>query len=197
MFRPRLLFPSGPSAVALISGKERIREFFDLPTNETTFSYYQNRDFFIPTNDNELKIVLQTWHNLLVLMPVKDTIAAEGLDHFLEAYDGLYTVIQEMFESCPNFGFIIVLTLDCHLQSFFEMLSELDNVTKASSYQREFLYRRAYKLIEELENKRPPTILIPQCLMPTAPKAPKTLPPPTPEAGAIPAGKEATPTERQ
>jgi hypothetical protein len=52
------------------------------------------------------------------------------------------------------------------------MLSELEDVTKATSYQRKFLRRRADKLIEELENKKPPTILIPQCLLPTA-KVPK------------------------
>jgi hypothetical protein len=172
MFHPRTLFPSGPSATAVISSKERIREFFDLPTDESTLVYYQKKDFFIPKDDNELKIVIQTWHDLLVLMSVKDTIAAEGLAHFLDAYDGLYSTIQEMFVSCPNFGLIIVLTLDCHLQSFFEMISELDDVTKATSYQREFLRRRADKLIEELENKRPPTILIPQCLLPTV-KLPK------------------------
>jgi hypothetical protein len=165
MFHPRSLASSGPSATALGSGKERIRECFDLPTAESTLALYQKTEFFIPTDNNELKIVLQTWHDLLELMSVKGTIAVTGIAHVLSNYDGMYSVIQEMFASVEDFGLSILVILDNHLQSFFEMVSEMEDVTAgASSQQRDFLFRRAVKLIEELENKCPPYVVIPQCL---------------------------------
>jgi hypothetical protein len=164
MFHPRTLTSAGPSAAALVSGKERIREFFDLPTAESTLAFYQKKEYFIPTNDNELKIVLQTWHDLLELMSVRGTIAVAGIAHVLLHYDGLYSIIQEMFASVEDFGLSILVILDNHLQSFFEMISEMDDVTAATSHQRDFLFRRADRLIEELENRRPPSVVIPQCL---------------------------------
>jgi hypothetical protein len=62
--------------------------------------------------------VLQTWHDLLVLMTVKDSIATEGLSLILEHYDKHYQVIQEMFASIADFGLTVLVILDNQLQKF-------------------------------------------------------------------------------
>jgi hypothetical protein len=80
--------------------------------------------------------VLQTWHNLLVLMTLKDSIATEGLSLILEHYDDHYQVIQDMFVSIKDFWLTVLVILDNQLQKFFEMVLDLHDVTKASSRQR-------------------------------------------------------------
>ena len=52
-------------------------------------------------------------------------------------------VIQEMFASTANFGLTVLVILDSHLQKFFEMVSEIDDMTKASSHQWDFLWQQA------------------------------------------------------
>ena len=164
MFHPRSPLTKGTSTESALKGRGRIREFFALDADEDTLKFYQKKEFFVPTSENELKIVLQTWHDLLVLMTVKDSIATEGLSLILERYDDHYQVIQEMFASSADFGLTVLVILDNHLQKFFEMVSDMENVTKASSRQRDFLWRQATEFLEGLENRRPPSVVIPQCL---------------------------------
>ena len=78
-----------------------------------------------------------------------------------------------MFASTDDFGLTVLVILDNHLQKFFEMVSNMEDMTKASSRQRDFLWRQANGFLEGLENRRPPSVVIPQCLRrtPTAPKA--------------------------
>ncbi len=108
--------------------------------------------------------MLQTWHDLLVLMTVKDSIATEGLSLILEHYDEHYQVIQGIFASIADFGLTLLVILDNQLQKFFEMVSDMHDVTQASSRQRDFLWRQATEFLEGLENRRPPSVVIPQCL---------------------------------
>jgi hypothetical protein len=169
MFHPRSPLTKGTSTESAIKGRGRIREFFALEADEDTLKFYQKKEFFIPTSENELKIVLQTWHDLLVLMTVKDSIATEGLSLILEHYDDHYQVIQEMFASSADFGLTVLVILDNQLQKFFEMVSDMHDVAKASSRQRDFLWRQATEFLEGLENRRPPSVVIPQCLRRTPP----------------------------
>ena len=78
----------------MIQGRGRVREFFELDPDDETVKFYQKKEFFVPTNENELKIVLQTWHDLLELLTVKGSIAVEGLALILEQFDDHYQVIQ-------------------------------------------------------------------------------------------------------
>ena len=48
-----------------------------------------------------------------------------------------------MFASTANFGLTVLVILDSHLQKFFEMVSEIDDMTKASSHQWDFLWQQA------------------------------------------------------
>ena len=169
MFRPKSPLTTGTSTESAIKGKGRIREFFDLEADEDTLKFYQKKEFFIPTSENELKIVLQTWHDLLVLLTVKDTIAAEGLSLILEKYDDYYQVIQEMFVSSKDFGLTVLVILDNHLQRFFEMVSEMEDMSKASTRQRDFLWLQASDFLTGLDNRQPPSVVIPQCLRRTTP----------------------------
>ena len=94
MLHPRSPFSTGTSAESAVQGKGRIREFFDLEADEETISFYQKKEFFIPTSENELKIVLQTWHDLLVLLTVERSIAVEGIAIILKQFNDHYQVIQ-------------------------------------------------------------------------------------------------------
>ena len=62
----------------------RIRDFFELEADEVTLTFYKKKELFIPTSKNELKIVVQTWHHLLVLLTVDRSIAVEGIALILD-----------------------------------------------------------------------------------------------------------------
>jgi hypothetical protein len=82
---------------------------------------------------------------------VEGTIAAEGLALILEKYDDYYQVIQEMFASSEDFGLTVLVILDNHLQKFFQMVSDMDDVTRASSRERDFLWKQATRFLEKLD----------------------------------------------
>ena len=164
MFRPRSPFSKSSATESLIKGRGRIREFFDLDTDDETLNFYQKKEFFVPTSESELKIVLQTWHDLLVLLTVEDTIAAEGLALILEKYDDHYQIIQEMFASNEDFGLTVLVILDNQLQKFFQMVADMPDVSKATAHQRDFLWKQANDFLDGLDNRRPPSVVIPQCL---------------------------------
>jgi hypothetical protein len=164
MFFPKSPLSKGTSTESAIKGRGRIREFLEIEADEETIKFYQKKEFFVPTTEHELHIVLKTWHDLLELLTVKDTIATEGLALVLEKYDEHYQVIQEMFSSIKDFGLTVMVILDNHLQKFFEMVSEMDDVTQASSKERNYLYTQASNFLDGLENRQPPAVVIPQCL---------------------------------
>jgi hypothetical protein len=165
MFHPKT--PNGNLTESMIKGKGRVREFFSLEAEDETVKFYQKKEFFVPTTENELQIVLQTWHDLLELLTVEGSIATEGLALILEKFDDHYQVIQEMFISIEDFGLSVLVILDNQLQKFFEMVSEMDDVKKASSRQRDFLWRQASDFLDDLDNRKPPSVVIPQCLQRT------------------------------
>ena len=115
MFHPRLPFTTGSWTKSIVQGKSRIREFFHLKPDEETLTFYQKDEFFIPTSENQLKIVLQTWHDLLVLLTVEGSITVEGIAIILDQFDDHYQVIQEMFASTADFGLTVLVILDNHL----------------------------------------------------------------------------------
>ena len=118
----------------------------------------------MPTTKHELQIVLQTWHCLLVLLTVENSISTEGLALILEKFDDHHQVMQEMFSSVEDFGLTVLVILNNHLQKFFDMVTDVDNVTKASSCQRHFLWRQASDFLKNLDNQKPPSVVVPQCL---------------------------------
>jgi hypothetical protein len=160
MFHPRSPLLKGTATESMMQGRGRVREFFDLDPDDETVRFYQKKEFFVPKSENELKIALQTWHDLLELLTGQDSIAAEGLALILEKFDDHYEVIQEMFASSSDFGLTVLVILDNHLQLFFEMVSDLNDATQASSRERDFLWRQATKLLESLENRQPPSVVI-------------------------------------
>jgi hypothetical protein len=165
MFHPKT--PNGNSTKSMIKGKGRVREFFSPEGDDETVKFYQKKEFFVPTTENELQIVLQTWHDLLELLTVEGSIATEGLALTLEKFEGHCQVIQEMFISIEDFGLSVLVILDNQLQKFFEMVSEMDDVKKASSRQQNFLWRQVSDFLDDLDNREPPSVVIPQCLQRT------------------------------
>jgi hypothetical protein len=69
MFHPKT--PNRNLTESMIKGKGRVREFFSLKADDKTVKFYQKKEFFVPTTENQLQIVLQTWHVLLELLTVK------------------------------------------------------------------------------------------------------------------------------
>ena len=161
MFHPRSPFTAGTSTESIVQGKSRIREFFDLEADKETRTFYQKKEFFIPTSNNEVKTVLHTWHDLLVLLTVEKSITVEGIAIILEQFDDHYQLIQEIFASTADVGLTVLVILDNHLQKCFEMVSDMEDMTKATSCQSDFLWRQANELLEGLENRRPPSVVIP------------------------------------
>jgi hypothetical protein len=60
MFHPKSPLTKGSSVESAVKGKGRIRKFFDLDADDETIKFYQKKDFFAPTNEKHLKMVLQT-----------------------------------------------------------------------------------------------------------------------------------------
>ena len=144
MFHPWSPFTNRLSTESIVKGKSGIRECFQLEADNEALTFYQKKEFFIPTSKNKLKIVLQTWHDLLVHLPVNTrSIAVEGIALILDQFDDHYQVIQEMFASTADFGLTVLVILDKHLKKFFDMVSDMEGMTKASSRQPDFLWRQA------------------------------------------------------
>ena len=95
--------PSAGSSDSFKQGKSRIIDFFHLNADKETLTFYQKDEFFIPTSENQLKIVLQTWHDLLVLLTVEGPITVEGIAIIPDQFDDHYQVIQEIFTSTADF----------------------------------------------------------------------------------------------
>ena len=79
---------------------------------------------------------------MLVILTVERSIAVEGIAIFLDQFDDDYQVIQEMVASTADFRLTVLVILDNHLKKFFEMVSEMEDMTKASSRQRDFLWHQ-------------------------------------------------------
>ena len=46
----------------------RLREYFDMEVTDETIAFYAKQGFFHPTNPNDMRIQLQTAHNMLELL---------------------------------------------------------------------------------------------------------------------------------
>ena len=84
-----------------------------------------------------------------VLLTIEGSIAVEGIAIILDQFDDHYQVIQEMFASTTDFGLMVLVILNNHLQKFFEMVSDMEDMTKVSSCQQDFLLRQANEFLEK------------------------------------------------
>ena len=57
-----------------------------------------------------------------------------------------------MFASTADSGLMVLVILDNHLKKFFENVSDMEDMTKASSCQWDFMWCQATKFLEWLEN---------------------------------------------
>jgi hypothetical protein len=186
MFFPRSEMASG--AAAINRDKQRIRDYFDLPVEEECVDYYIKKEYFIPRNTHQLEIVLTAWKDLLELCTVENSIAVTGLKHLLASLDDLYQILEEMFKVVQNFGLRLILSMDRHLQNFYERISEMKDVSLAPPFDRGYLQRRADRLVQDLEEHMPPNILIPACLL--SPSAKETKGAPAEESAGGSGGRE-------
>jgi hypothetical protein len=162
MFFPRSEVAS--SVAGANQEKQRVRDYFDLPVEDECVSYYLKKEYYIPNCTHHLQIVMETWRDLIELVTVKRSIATVGLRCFLENLDEVWHMLEEMFRVVPNFGMLVILTFDRHLQNFYDLVSEMDDVLLSSPHARHYLRSRAEDFRNQLEEGKAPTILIPAIL---------------------------------
>ena len=60
-----------------------LREYFDMDVEDSTIAYYAKQGFFHPKTPDDLRIQLQTAHDMLELITCKGSIATKGLAYIL------------------------------------------------------------------------------------------------------------------
>jgi hypothetical protein len=126
MFFSRLEMAAG--AVAINQDKQRTRDYFDTPVEEECVAYYIKKEYFIPRSTHQLEIMLREWKDLLELYTVENSITMTGLKHLLASLDDRYQILEEMFKVVANFGLLIILSMDQHLQNFYNNISKMQDM---------------------------------------------------------------------
>jgi hypothetical protein len=158
---------------------------------------YLKKEHVIPQDVHQLEVALNTWASFLELCAVRRTIAAQGLRRFLDGMEDINATLEDMFLVSADFGFKITLVLNNHLQFFYEMVAEARDVTRLGPSERRFLVNRAEGVLQVLQERVPPRIIIPSSLAGTSPGSPRPATPPpapptAPPARRKPAGGEPT-----
>jgi hypothetical protein len=81
------------------------------------------------------------------LCTVGHSIATARLRHFLKSFEAIYQILGKMFTVVPNFRLLLMPSLDRHLQNFYDMVSEMEDVNVASPYDRAHLKQHADDLV--------------------------------------------------
>jgi hypothetical protein len=62
----------------------RLQEYFDMDVEDDTIAYYAKQGYFHPKNPSDLRIQLQTAHDILELLTCKKSIATKGLAYIFQ-----------------------------------------------------------------------------------------------------------------
>ena len=129
----------------------RLREYFDMEVTDETIEFYAKQGFFHPKNPHDMRIQLQTAHDMLELLTCKGTIAAAGLAYVLDPtrWDRIVTILHDRFQTEDQFGSKFVYSMDRTLQVF------LDRVSRSADAPRDvdatYLLRAATELMDHVE----------------------------------------------
>ena len=130
------LFMFHPKTVELGGGKAGgnsnalLREYLGMEIEEETLEYYAKQGYFIPSNQNDMRIQLQTALHTLELLTCDESIATKGLAYVLEPkrWARLTTNMNDRFKTEPEFGTKFCYTLDRHLQIFFDKMTRWEDI---------------------------------------------------------------------
>ena len=165
------LFMFHPKTVELEGGGKTggtsnalLREYLGMEIEEETLAYYAKQGFYIPSNQNDLRIQLQTALHTLELLTCDQSIATKGLAYVLEPkrWAKLTTNMNDRFKTEPEFGTKFCYTLDRHLQIFFDKMTRWVDIQ--SEGDQHYLVSKAEDLIERIEDGRGLNIVLPAVL---------------------------------
>ena len=109
----------------------RLREYFEIEVTDLTIPFYAKQGFFHLTNPNDMRIQLQTAHDMLELLTCARLIAAKGLSYILEPsrWDRVVTLLHDRFQTEPQFGSKFVYSVNRTLQVFLDRVSRSRDVS--------------------------------------------------------------------
>ena len=147
-----------------------------MDVEESTLEYYMKQGYYTPATPNDLRIQLQTALDMLQLLTCDATIAGRGIAHILDRrrWGRMTTILNDRFQSEPEFGAKFCYTLDRHLQTFFDKVTRWgDDI--AEEGQPRYLASKADELIERLEDGQGLNVVLPMSLRTTkqSPSTPK------------------------
>ena len=204
IFAKRSLLSAGSTSAS--SERQRVMEYFDCDVETAVIDNYLKKEYVVPQDVHQLEVALNTWASFLELCTVKRTIAARGLRRFLDGMEDIDATLEDMFLVSEDFGLKIMLVLDNHLQTFYELVAEARDVTRLPPSDRRFLVDRAERLLQDLQERVPPRIIVPSSLASTGGRpsqaatptpAPTTTATTTPPARRAQGGGEASSTPRE
>jgi hypothetical protein len=126
MFHPKTV---DMGAKAFDSTTATLREYFGMDVDEATVEYYAKQGFFHATNQNDLRVQLQTALDMLELLTCKNSIASRGLHYILDPkrWRRFSTILHGRFLSDKSFGTKFLYSIDRALQVFFDRLSRVED----------------------------------------------------------------------
>jgi hypothetical protein len=133
--------------------------------DESTLEFYMKQGFYTPNTPHDLRVQLQTTHDMLELLTCDGTIAGnKGLTSVLEPsrWAQMATVLSDRFKSEKVFGAKFCYSLDRHLQTFFKKVTRWENL--ATEGQARYLVNKAEELMERLEDGQGLNIVLPVAL---------------------------------
>ena len=144
----------------------RLREYFDMEVTDETIEFYAKQGFFHPKNPHDMRIQLQTAHDMLELLTCKGTIAAAGLAYVLDPnrWDRVVTILHDRFQTEEQFGSKFVYSMDRTLQVFLDRVSRSTDI--ARDVDAGYLLRAATELMDHVERGITIAINLPVALSP-------------------------------
>ena len=162
MFYPKTADTGGKAFGGGKGSTELLREYLGMDVEESTLEYYMKQGYYTPSTPNDLRIQLQTALDMLQLLTCDGTIAGKGIAHVLDQrrWGRLTTVLNDRFNSEPEFGAKFCYALDRHLQTFFDKLTRWgDDI--AEEGQPRYLVTKVDELLEKLEDGQGLNIVLP------------------------------------
>ena len=144
----------------------KLREYFDMEVTDATIAFYAKQGFFHPANPNNMRVQLQTAHDMLELLTCKRSIATRGLAYILEPsrWDRIVTLLHDRFQTETQFGSKFVYSIDRTLQVFLDRVSRSRDI--ALDIDAHYLEKAATELMDQIERGITIAINLPLALSP-------------------------------
>ena len=103
-----------------------------MDVDDSTVEYYAKQGFFHATNQNDLRVHLQTALDMLELLICKNSIATEGMHYILDPprWRRFTTILHGRFAKDKSFGTKFLYSVDRTLQVFFDRMTNFGDSTE-------------------------------------------------------------------